>query len=135
MLDGKKTYKVDRPRAEVVVYGLQSPTTHANSRAEKTVEPRSGKSSVRWKTRNVSVSAVDESAKPAMTALIASVRATEVMGQDCIVMVTTALDIEVTSRGVVGCMIRVLARRSITPIMCTTRNLISAGWVRELASW
>jgi hypothetical protein len=127
IFDGKKTSKVDRPPAEVVAYGLQSLTTHTNSKDEKTVKPRSGKSSARWKTRNVSVFAVDESAKPAMTASTASVRATEVMAPDCIVMVTTALDIEATIREGVGRMIRGLARRSTTHIMCTTRNLISAG--------
>lgn len=135
MLDGKKTFKVDHPAAEAATYVPQSSTTQVNRREETITKKRYEKSSAGSKTQHVSVSDVDENAKTVTTALTASVKAIEAIAPDFTVRVTTALDIEVTNRGEVGCMILDLARRSTIHIMCTIRSLISAGWVMALARW
>ena len=137
MLDGSKISKVDHRAAEVVACDPLSPTMHMISIEGTIMKPRSVKNSAGWRTRNVSVSVVDESARPATTALTATVRVIEVMALDFIVKVTTVLDlvVEVTSRVEVGCMILGLALRNTAPTICTIRNLILAGWVMGLGDW
>ncbi len=137
MLDGSKIFKVDHRVVKLVAYEPLSPAMHL-MRIEGTImKPRSGKNFAGWKTPNVSVSVVDESARPATTALTAMVTVIEVRALDFTVMDTTALDlgVEVMSRVGVGCMILAFALPNTVLTICTIRNLISAGWVMGLGNW
>lgn len=137
MLDGSKISKVGHRAAEVVACDPLSPTMHMISIEGTIMTPRSVKNSAGRRTRNVSVSVVDEIARPATTALTVTARVIGVMALDTIVMVTTVLDlvVEVTSRVEVGCMTLGLALRNTTPTICTIRNLILVGWVMGLGKW
>ncbi len=137
MLDGSKISKVDHRVAKAVAYEAFSRTMHMMSTEGTIMKPRSGKNFAGWKTQNVSVSVVDESARTATTASTIMATVIEVRALGSTAMDTTALDpvAEVTSRVGVGCMILGLPLPNTVPTICTIRNLISAVWVTGLGNW